>query len=57
MMRNAIRAPRGGGSSEVTFQVLCVTDSPTPSPVTLRANVGPGDTGEPVITVMLPDES
>ena len=57
MMRNAIRAPRGGGASEVTFQVLCVTDSATPSRVTLRAKVGPGDTGEPVITVMLPDES
>jgi hypothetical protein len=28
----------------------------TPPLVTLRALCGPGDRGEPVITVMLPDE-
>ena len=57
MMRHAIRGPRGGGSSEVSFDVYCITTTPTASPVPLRALVGPGDDGEPVITVMLPDES
>jgi hypothetical protein len=57
MMRNAIRRPRAAGSPEVTFEVFCITTTPVAAPVALRAHVGPGDDGEPVITVMLPDES
>jgi hypothetical protein len=57
MLRNAIRSPRAGAASEVSFEIRCITTAPTPTRVRLRAQVGPGDDGEPVITVMLPDES
>ncbi len=45
------------GTSEIVFAIRCVTTTVTPSHVALRAIVGPGDDAEPVITVMLPDES
>jgi hypothetical protein len=48
---------RGHGGPELAFDVLCVVDSVRPLRVPLRAVVGPGDQGEPVITVMLPGES
>jgi len=34
-----------------------VTESVRPSRVTLRSVVGPGDDGQPVLTVMRPEES
>lgn len=49
----ALAAPE---ASELRFQVLVVTDSATPTLVTLKALVGPGDDGEPVLTILLPDE-
>jgi hypothetical protein len=57
MLRWAIGRSRGSGGSEIRFEVLCVTDSVRPSRVTLRSVVGPGDDGQPVLTVMLPHES
>lgn len=43
-------------TNRVTFTVYAVTDRITPGPVQLQAVIGPGDDGEPVITVGLADE-
>jgi hypothetical protein len=55
MMRWAVG--RSSGGPEIAFELLCVTTSVRPSRVALRSVVGPGDGGEPVVTVMLPEES
>jgi hypothetical protein len=53
-----LAAGRSGGGSEVRFAVHVRDDNGegTPPLVRLKAVCGPGDDGEPVITVMLPDE-
>jgi hypothetical protein len=53
----AVAARRGGGA-EVRFGVHARNDNRerTPPPVRLKALCGHGDGGEPVLTVMLPDE-
>jgi len=43
-------------SSEVVFPMLVVTDSVIAEEVQLKMVCGPGDDGEPVITIMLPRE-
>ncbi len=50
-------AARKGGDT-LLFQLHVRNDNKdrTPPLVTLKAVCGPGDQGEPVITVMLPDE-
>jgi hypothetical protein len=50
---------RGGRGSEVRFGVHVRNHNRegTPPLVRLKALCGPGDQGEPVITVMMPDES
>jgi hypothetical protein len=55
MMRWAVGRSRGG--PDIAFELLCVTTSVRASRVALRAVVGPGDDAEPVVTVMLPEES
>lgn len=50
------KGARGPGRSEVRWTVLVKNDERPPQPVELKAICGPGDTAEPVITVMLPDE-
>ena len=55
MLLFAIR--RSDGDPEIAFDLLCVTTSVQPLRVPLRAVVGLGDQGEPVITIMLPGES
>jgi hypothetical protein len=40
----------------VTFDLWCVTERVRTSLVTLQAHIGPGDTSDPVITIMLPGE-
>jgi hypothetical protein len=49
---------RGGSGSEVRFAVHVRNDNRdrTPPLVRLKALCGPGDRGEPVVTVMMPDE-
>lgn len=42
--------------SELLFPVMVQNDESGPKKVTLKAAVGPGDDGEPVFTVMLPNE-
>jgi hypothetical protein len=56
MLRCAIG--RGGSGSEISFGVHVRNDNreDTPPLVRLKAACGPGDAGEPVVTVMLPDE-
>src|SRR5262249_8376871 len=48
----------GGSGAEVRFAVHVRNDNRdrTPPLVRLKAHCGPGDQGEPVITVMLPEE-
>ena len=57
MLRFAIRGQRGD-TSEVRFAVHVRNDNRrrTPPLVRLKAVCGPGDQGEPVLTVMMPDE-
>ena len=56
MLACAVR--RGGSGSEVRFGVHVRADNRdrTPPVVRLKALCGPGDHGEPVVTVMMPDE-
>ncbi|MDX2152097.1 MAG: DUF6573 family protein [Bryobacteraceae bacterium] len=52
-----LEARRTGGGREVRFAPLFVSrPGEPPKAVPLKAVSGPGDDGEPVITVMLPDE-
>lgn len=53
MLRYAASRSRG---SELRFRVLVVRNKRQPEIVELKALCGPGDAGEPTITVMLPDE-
>jgi hypothetical protein len=54
MLRYAIRQSNGG--QEVAFSVAVQNDARHPRRVQLKALCGPGDRGEPVITIMLPEE-
>jgi hypothetical protein len=54
MLRHAIA--RGSKGDEVCFKVLVQNDERPPQLVTLKAISGPGDDGEHVLTIMLPDE-
>jgi len=38
------------------FNVVCSSDSGETSLITLTMHIGPGDEGEPVVTIMLPGE-
>jgi hypothetical protein len=55
MLRLAVR---GQGAAEVRFGVHVRNDNRdrTPPLVRLKALCGPGDQGEPAVTVMMPDE-
>jgi hypothetical protein len=57
MLRCAIRGSKDGGS-EVRFALHVRNDNreSTPPLVRLKAVCGPGDQGEPVVTVLMPDE-
>jgi hypothetical protein len=54
LLRFAVRASRGG--SVVQYPVTVVTGQRTRVVYRLKAVCGPGDQGEPVITVMFPEE-
>lgn len=56
--RRSVRSCRAG-TSRVDFTVLRIPADATsaePAPVTLSLHIGPGDHGEPVLTVLLPHE-
>ena len=47
---------KSGPQSEIKFVVLVQNYERGPQQVTLKGICGPGDDGEPVITILLPDE-
>lgn len=49
-------ALRAGDADLVLYEVMVVVDDPSPELVQLKLHIGPGDMGEPVITIMLPGE-
>ena len=51
----AIRRLRGGGD-QIRFHVVFTTGEDSSESVELKALCGPGDHGEPVVTVLLPPE-
>jgi hypothetical protein len=55
VLRQAVRRTTPG-EREVRFTVYAVVDRVRPTPVRLKCLCGPGDAGEPVLTVMLPAE-
>ena len=58
MAHHAIRTSRSGGD-RLTFELYRVPrdgKSTEATITTLKLIVGPGDQGEPVITILLPDE-
>ena len=54
VLRFTISRSRGG--QEVALTVAVQNGPGRPTPVRLKALCGPGDSGEPVITIMLPHE-
>ena len=56
MLRCAIRRAGKSGGDRLNFQVIFLQAPNSPLTVTLKSIIGPGDTGEPVLTLMLPDE-
>lgn len=51
MLKRSLRQGR-----EITFQVYVVRARVRPTLTTLKAVISPGDDGEPVITIMFPEE-
>jgi hypothetical protein len=58
MLYNAIRASKrsGEGDDLLHFKVIVLQAPRRQETVTLKAICGPGDNGEPVLTIMLPSE-
>ena len=58
MLYNAIRARKsnGGGDDQLFYKVIFLQAPHRQETVTLKTMCGPGDHGEPVLTVMLIDE-
>lgn len=54
MLRFAIQG--GAEGNELLYEVLVRNDNTSPQPVKLKAICGPGDSAEPVLTIMLPHE-
>jgi hypothetical protein len=54
MLRFAIQG--GTNGSELLYEVLVRNDNTSSQPVKLKAICGPGDSAEPVLTIMLPHE-
>ena len=54
ILYNAIR--RSAGGNELLFKVIFLQAPGRHEEVTLRSHCGPGDRGEPVLTIMAPDE-
>jgi hypothetical protein len=56
MLFVAIKASRNAKQDQVLYQVLFQQARGKMEEVTLKAHFGPGDDGEPVVTIMTPDE-
>jgi hypothetical protein len=51
-----LAAKRAAGESTMFFDLLVRNENTAPKLVTLKAICGPGDTLDPVLTILLPDE-
>jgi hypothetical protein len=51
-----LAAKRNADKSTLLFELLVRNDNTAPKPVILKAICGPGDTAEPVLTILLPYE-
>ena len=56
LLRHAIAQSRAPSGQALVFVVHCVTETERTVAVSLRAHVGPGDDGAPVMTIMMVDE-
>ena len=56
MLYVAIKASRNSKRDQILYQVLFLQAPGKTEEVTLKAHFGPGDDGEPVVTIMQPDE-
>ena len=56
MLWVAIKASKDAKKEQIMYQVLFLDVSGKTEEVTLKAHFGPGDDGELVVTIMLPDE-
>jgi hypothetical protein len=56
LMMLSFTIQRGAKGSELLYEVLVRNDNRGPRPVKLKAICGPGDSAEPVLTIMLPEE-
>jgi hypothetical protein len=56
MLYNAIRGSRGTNQEQLLFKVIFLEAARRHEHVVLKAHCGPGDEGEPVLTVMLREE-
>ena len=56
MLYVAIRRSSSAKSDQLRYRVIFVMHERKQETVTLKSVCGPGDEGEPVLTVMLPDE-
>lgn len=56
MMRVGIQRAGRPAIDTLVYQLLVQNDEGPAKEVTLKAVCGPGDKGEPVLTIMLPDE-
>jgi len=50
------RAAKASDVGSVIFELYVVRDAIEPTPTHLKATIGPGDDGEPVITILFPEE-
>ena len=56
MLFVAIKASKEAQRDQILYQVLFLQAPGKTEEVTLKAHFGPGDNGEPVVTIMLPNE-
>ena len=56
MLYNAIRHRNAAGDDRLLFKVIFLQAPGRHETVELKALCGPGDQGEPVLTILLPDE-
>ena len=56
MLYVAIKASKNAKRDQILYQVLFLQAPDRTEEVTLKAHFGPGDDGEPVVTIMTPEE-
>jgi hypothetical protein len=56
MLFLAIRASKNAQRDQILYRVLFLQAPGKTEEITLKAHFGPGHDGEPVVTIMTPDE-